>query len=148
MKIIITEQQNEQLNHKVRLVVKQLGLEQSRQMFGDELIKQAFIDNPLSFLDQFNDLRRIEKYDKVYYVDNDNLTLFFYYKKDLESKYGIYWISYTRIWAFFEEVMGYNPIKIKGVMKEWLDTIYKLTELKPRGKSYIDFDPGWEQPII
>jgi hypothetical protein len=148
MKIIITEEQNEQLNKKIRSAVEKLGLEEGRRMFGDELIKQAFIDNPSLFFEQFNSLKPIEKGDKVYYVDNDNLTLFFYYKKDQELKNGYYYISYYRIWAFFEEVMGYNPIKIKGVMKEWLDTIYKLTELKPRGKSYIDFDPGWEQPII
>ena len=30
MKIIITEQQNEQLNRKIRLTVEKLGLEQSR----------------------------------------------------------------------------------------------------------------------
>ena len=86
MKIIITEQQNEQLNHKIRLSVEKLGLEQSRQIFGDEIIKQAFIDDPLSFLDQFNNLKPIEKDGKIFYVDNDNLPLFYHKKEEQKSK--------------------------------------------------------------
>jgi hypothetical protein len=49
MKIIITEQQNEKLNKKIRLAVGKLGLIQSREIFGDEIIKQAYIENPESF---------------------------------------------------------------------------------------------------
>ena len=76
MKIIITEQQNEKLNRKIKSAVEKLGLKQSLEMFGKDIIKQVYIDNPLSYLDQFNDLRPVEKGDFVYYVDNDNLPLF------------------------------------------------------------------------
>ena len=131
MKIIITEQQNEQLNKKIRLVVEKLGLEQSRQMFGDELIKQTYIDNPLSFLDQFNNLKLVEKDDKIYYVDNDNLALFYYLKKDQDSKNGYYLISYDRIWSFFDDVMDYSRTEIQQIIKEWLGTTYNLRGLTP-----------------
>ena len=131
MKIIITEQQNEKLNKKIRSAVEKLGLKQAREMMGDELIKQGYIDNPLSFLDQFNNLRPIEKNDGIYYVDNDNLPLFFYYKEDQESKNGYYWVSYHRIWSIYNDVMCYNPIKIQGIMKEWLGTTYNLRGLTP-----------------
>ena len=80
--IIITEEQNEKLNKKIRLAVEKLGLEQSREVFGDELIGRTYIDNPLSFLEQFNNLRPVEQDDKIYYVDNDNLPLFYYYKEN------------------------------------------------------------------
>jgi hypothetical protein len=129
MKIIITEQQNEQLNHKIRLTVKKLGLEQSRQIFGDEIIKQAFIDDPLSFLDQFNNLKPIEKNDKIYYVNNDNLPLFFYFIEDHESNHGYYWISYHRIWSFFNDVMDYNYTETQETIEEWLWLTYNLREL-------------------
>ena len=134
MKIIITEQQNEQLNKKIRSAVEKLGLEQSRQMFGDELIKQGFIDNPSSFLDQFNNLRPVEKDDKIYYVDNDNLPLFFYYIEDQESKNGYYYINYYRIWSFFEDVMDYSRTEIQEIIEEWLGTTYNLRGLTPRSK--------------
>ena len=131
MKIIITEQQNEKLNKKIRSAVEKLGLEQAREMMGDELIKQGFIDNPSSFLNQFNNLRPIEKDDEIYYVDNDNLGLFSYYKEEQESKNGYYYINYYRIWLFFYEIMGYNNTEIQEIMKEWLGTTYNLRGLTP-----------------
>ena len=126
MKIIITEEQNEQLNRKIRLTVEKLGLDQSREMFGDELIKQVYIDNPSSFLEQFNNLTPVEKDDKIYYVDNDNLALFYYLKKDQDSKNGYYLISYDRIWSFFDDVMDYSRTEIQQIIKEWLGTTYNL----------------------
>ena len=131
MKIIITEEQNEQLNHKIRLAVEKLGLKQSLDMFGKDIIKQAFIDNPLSFLDQFNNLKPVEKDDKIYYVDNDNLALFFYYIEDQESKNGYYYINLYRIWSFFEDVMDYSRTEIQEIIEEWLGTTYNLRGLTP-----------------
>ena len=131
MKIIITEQQNEKLNRKIRLTVEKLGIKQSLNMFGDEIIKQAYIDNPLSFLNQFNNLTPVEKSGEIYYVDNDNLPLFYYYKKDQESENGFYYISYSRIWSFFSDIMGYNFTEIQEIMKEWLGTTYNLRGLTP-----------------
>ena len=131
MKIIITEQQNEKLNRKIRLVVEKLGLEQSLDMFGNNVIKQAYIDNPSLFLNQFNNLKPVEKGNKIYYVDNDNLPLFFYYKKEQDSKNGEYWINYYRIWLFFRRVMGYRRTEIQEIIKEWLGTTYNLRELTP-----------------
>ncbi len=131
MKIIITEEQNEKLNNKIRLTVEKLGLPQAREMFGKDIIKQAYIKNPLLFLNQFNDLKPIEKDDKIYYVNNDNIPLFYYYKKEQELKNGYYYINYYRIWSFFLEVMGYSYNEIQEIMKEWLGTTYNLRELTP-----------------
>jgi hypothetical protein len=131
MKIIITEEQNEKLNRKIRLAVEKLGLPQAREMFGDEIIKQTYIDNPSSFLDQFKNLRPIEKGIEMIYVDNDKLPLFYYYKQDQETKDGYYFIHYSRIWLFFKEVMGYSYTETKEIMKKWLGEIYNLRELTP-----------------
>ena len=132
MKIIITEQQNEQLNHKIRLAVEKLGLKQALEMFGKDIIKQAFIDYPSSFLEQFNNLKPVEKSGEIYYVDNDNLPLFYYSKEEQELKDGYYWINYHRIWSFFSDIMGYDRTEIKEIMKEWLGTAYNLRELTPK----------------
>ena len=147
MKIIITEDQNEQLNRKIRLTVEKLGLTQARELFGDELIKQTYIDKPSLFLNQFNNLKLVEKDDKIYYVDNDNLALFYYLKKDQESKNGYYYINYDRIWSFFEDVMGYNYTKTQQIIKEWLGTAYNLRELTPFAYHTSYFDRSWERPI-
>jgi hypothetical protein len=147
MKIIITEQQNEKVNRKIRFAVEKLGLKQAREMMGDELIKQGYIDNTLSFLDQFNNLNPVEKDDKIYYVDNDNLPLFYNYKEEQESKNGYYYINYYRIWLFFSEVMGYNYTEVQEIMKEWLGTTYNLRGLTP-GPNPPYSDNSWERPII
>ena len=147
MKIIITEQQNEKVNRKIRFAVEKLGLVQAREMMGDELIKQGYIDNPLSFLEQFNNLKPVEKGDKIFYVDNDNLPLFMYYKEDQDSKYGHYYINYYRIWLFFEEIIGYNYTEIQEIMKEWLGTTYNLRGLTPHQQDVFRLK-GWERPII
>ena len=137
MKIIITEQQNEKVNRKIRLTVEKLGLPQSREIFGDEIIKQTYIDNPSSFLNQFNNLTPIEKDDKIYYVDNDDLPLFYYYKEDQELKNGEYWINYYRIWSFFSDIMGYDDIEIQEIIKEWSETTYNLRGLTPVFSWYL-----------
>jgi len=52
---------DEKLKYKIRLTIKQLGLKQSRQMFGDDIIQQAYINNPLLFLNQFNNLTPVDE---------------------------------------------------------------------------------------
>ena len=131
MKIIITEEQNEKVNRKIRFAVEKLGVKQSLEIFGNDILKQVYIDNPLSFLDQFNNLTPIEDDDEIYYVDNDNLPLFSYSKKEQESENGYYYINYYRIWLFFEDVMDYDYTEIQEIMKEWLGTTYNLRGLTP-----------------
>ncbi len=126
----------EKLKYKIRNAVEKLGLEQAREMFGDGIIKQAYIDNPLSFLNQFNNLKPVEEYGEIYYVDNDNLPLFMYNKKHQELKNGYYNIGYYRIWLFFEEIIGYNYTEIQEIMKEWLGTTYNLRGLTPSFNSF------------
>ena len=131
MKIIITEQQNENVNRKIRLTVEKLGLKDGRQIFGDEIIKLAYSDNPLSYLDQFNDLRPVEKEEFIFYVDKDNLPLFAAKKQYIEQGYGVVYMSPARIWSFFRVVMGFDDSSdIPHIISEWLKDKYNL-ELKP-----------------
>ena len=130
---------NEKLKYKIRSTVEKLGLEQSLDMFGEDIIKQVYIDNPSLFLNQFNNLKLVEQDGEIYYVDNDNLVLFYYYKIDQESENGFYYINFDRIWSFFSEVMGYNHTEIQEIMKEWLGTTYNLRELTP----LIPFKNAW-----
>ena len=108
---------NEKLKYKIKSVVEKLGLPQSRQMFGDNLIQQAYINNPLLFLNQFNNLTPVEEDGDIYYVDNNDEILFSYYKKDQDSKNGYYWIRRNIIIIFLNEIMGYTHDEIKEIMK-------------------------------
>jgi hypothetical protein len=123
---------DEKLKYKIRSAVEKLGLPQAIDIFGKDIIKQAYIDNPLSFLNQFDNLKPVEKDGKIFSVDKDNLPLFYYYKEDQESKNGDYYINYYRIWSFFDDVMGYDYNEIQEIIKEWLGTTYNLRELTPK----------------
>jgi hypothetical protein len=126
----------EKLKYKIRLAIKQLGLKQSRQMFGDDIIRQVYNNNPLLFLNQFNNLTPVEEDGDVIYVDNNDEILFSYYKKDQDSKNGFYWIRRAIIIKFLEEIMGYTHDEIKEIMKGWLKVNYNLGELSPKWIPY------------
>jgi hypothetical protein len=95
---------------------------------GKETIKQAYIDNPSEYLNQFNDLTPVETVDKIYYVDKNRLPLFYYYLDEID---GYVSINYDRIWMFFSDVIGLDYEKIQGVIKNWLEETYNLKGLTP-----------------
>lgn len=129
MKIIITEQQNEKLNKKIRSAVEKLGFKQSLEMFGKDVFKQAFIDNPLSFLNQFNELRLIKKEGEINYVDENNFIIFYY--KVNNDRYRSLYVDYD-IWSFFQNIMGFSQPNTEKIIKNWLKDVYGLVD-KPIG---------------
>lgn len=96
----------------------------------------------------FGDLKQIAKAKEIYYVDKDNLPLFFYHQ-NLEFCY----INYNRIWLFFIEYFYLDPEinnekkQIKTIIKDWLKETYNLTGLAPcSDDGYFMID--WNKPII
>ena len=129
MKIIITEQQNEKVNRKIRFAVEKLGLPQAREVFGDDLIKRLYVDNPDSFLEQFNNLKKIKEDNEISYLDN-NQNMVLYYNPEAESDgYSSYFINYERVWSFFEEIMEYDDSEIQEEMENWVSSTFRLTDL-------------------
>jgi hypothetical protein len=132
MKIIITEEQSEKLNQKVKSMVNKYGIEHTLTMFDNNInvIKHAYQDNPSDFLNQFNDLTPVEKGDRIYYVDKDMSPLFYYYR---DEENGYVYIDYRRIWSIFSNLIGLEREEIKGIMNNWLEKVYNLKGLKPNG---------------
>jgi hypothetical protein len=130
MKFIITEEQSEKLNHKIKSMINKYGLNHAIELFGDkEVIIRAYQDNPSEYLNQFNDLTPVEKGDRIYYVDKDRLPLIMYYP---DRKNSIVYIDFYRIWSFFERVIGLKYEEIQGIMRKWLKDTYNLRGLTPR----------------
>jgi hypothetical protein len=130
MKFIITEEQNEKLNQKVKSMVNKYGFEYTLEFFDNkDIIKHAYQDNPSEFLDQFNDLTPVEDGDGIYYVDEDGSPLFMYYPDRIN---GIVYIDFYRIWLFFSEIIGMEYKEIQGIMKNWLGETYNIKGLTPR----------------
>ena len=130
MKFIITEEQSEKLNHKIKSMINKYGFKETLRLFDNnkDIIRRAYQDNPSEYLDQFNDLTPVEKDNKIYYVDKDRLPLIMYYQG---KKNGNVHIDYGRIWSFFEDVISLDYEKIQGVMENWLEETYNLRGLTP-----------------
>ena len=133
---------DEKLKYKIRSAVEKLGVGQSLDIFGKDILKQVYIDNPSLFLKQFNNLRPVEVDKIIYYIDNDNHPLFYFYKKSKGGNIYFCFINIPRIWLFFRDAMDLNKIEIQEILKEWLDKTYNLGELTPSPRmirNTIDF---------
>jgi len=147
MKIIITENQSDKINHRIKSTVEKLGLINATRVFGNnkDMIRRAYEDNPLSYLNQFNNLKPVVKDDKIYYVDNNNLPLFFHYKNKRNKDC---YINFWRIWVFFEQVMDYSHFEIENILSDWLEETYNLKKLEPFGVGWDIDEQSWDEPVI
>jgi hypothetical protein len=118
-------------NDKIKSIIYKYGIVKSLDFIVNdkETIRQVYNNNLLEFLNQFNDLKTVEKSNVIYYVDKDKLPLFMYYQ---DKKNGNVYISYNRIWMFFSDVIGLKSEEIKGIMKNWLEETYNLRGLTPQ----------------
>lgn len=132
IKTILKEESDNPINKKVRLAVEKLGFDKAVKMFGGygnlDIIKRAYQDNPLSFLDQFKNLTPVKKGEVMFYVDENNIPLFAYYKDDGRH---IVNIDNDRMWEFFGEVFNYDWDEIQSLFKVWLSEVYGLENTKP-----------------
>jgi len=118
---------------KIKEVVNKFGVQTAIKLFGGnkDIIKQAYQDNPMTFLNQFNNLTQDNIGFVMYYRDKDNKILF-YHKQG--EKNGTCVIDNDRIWLFFKLIMGYNYTEIQQLMKEWLGLTYNLGGFTPKNK--------------
>jgi len=120
MKIIITEEQNDKLTRRVKMMVEKLGLQESIKMLGGNtnIIKHAYENNPLEFMDNFEDLETIIKPSKPYII---------YYKKNgktlmvQDDERKEFWFDYTEIWYFFKMIFHMEYKEIQRILNKWLE---------------------------
>jgi len=120
----------QELKDKVKSMVNKYGIEHTLEFFDTniDIIKKVYQDDPSEFLNQFNNTIRVEKDGKIYYVDKNNIPLF-YYSQDKEN--GCVWISYERVWIFFSEIIRLNRDEIVVIMNNWLEEDYNIKDLTP-----------------
>jgi len=130
MKFIITEEQSEKLNHKIKSMVNKYGVEETLRLFdyNKDIIRRTYQDNPSEYLNQFNDLSMVEKDNVIYYVDEDDMPLFQFYS-DNTNKYS--YNNVHRIWMFFSEIIGLDYEEIQDILKNWLEEVYNIKGLTP-----------------
>ena len=145
MRNIIKNILNEEVDsrsERVKSMVKKFGIDRSIEMIvgGMDTIINAYQDNPESFLDQFNDLKPKEIFNKIYYVDKDGNALFYYYPN---GNTGIVYFHYFRIWKFFDDVIGLKYPETEYIINNWLKDTYNLKGLTP-SQLNSTYKTSWE----
>jgi len=115
---------NEKLKYKIKNAVDKLGLEQSLNLFGKDIIKQAYIDNPESYLDNFKNLELRELYNMFEYCDKDN-EIIFYGSKDIDAFSECIRVR-PIMYRFFLDVLSYKVDDIRLFIQDWLKVNYNI----------------------
>ena len=113
----------DKLKYKIKSTVEKLGIIQCRQIFGDDIIKQVYSDNPESYLDQFKNLRKVDNFLWISYMNYNNgeCVVFFHNNKNQRI-----FFNNTLVWDFFYEIMDYNQKEIEKILRIWLDKNYNI----------------------
>ena len=125
MKFLITEEQNNKLTRKVKMMIEKLGLQESIKILGDNtnIIKYAYESNPLEFMDNFKDLEIETNPDFPYhisYVKNGKVVMI------QDNKYEEFYFDYDEVWSFFVNVLDMEFEESEDILSEWLEDTLKL----------------------
>jgi len=93
---------------------------------------------------EFGDLTPVVRGNITYYVDENNLPLFYYYQ---DEKNGLIYINYDRIWSLLGSIFSMKDLEIKELLKVWLEDTYNLRGLTPIA-DVQKATRSWRIPII
>ena len=126
----ILKEEVDSRSERVKSIVNKYGIDKAIEVLGGmEIIRNAYQNNPLEFLNQFNDLTPFEEDDSIYYKYKDGNSLFMYYPNE---KNGVVYINYEKIWMFFSEVFRFEYSVVQDIINNWLEETYNLRGLKPQ----------------
>jgi hypothetical protein len=136
MKIIITENQyniikeNISLKEKLLNVVKEYGFDTGIIITrsADKLKELAFNNDPMEFLNIYNDLKSVqskESSDWVLFSNKKDKKFIFY-----SVSKNIAYIDYIKIWSILEDEFNLSYIETEDLTQKWLSTTYGLTGVK------------------
>lgn len=124
-------------SERIKSIVNKYGLKRSIDMIagGVKTIRQVYDDNPLEFLNQFNNLTPVERDDyyntRIYYMDENNHPIFYYEENSNVKK--VYFNFYL-LWVFFI-YLGYTNEDTINILKKWLYDTYGIRGFEPTVKS-------------
>ena len=124
IKNILKEEINSQFD-RVKSIVNKYGIKKAVDLIvgNKHTIRNAYKDNPASYLDQFNNLKPVQILNKLLYKDKYGEDIFYYYPN--EESVTLY-INYYLLWVFFDEIMFINYSKIREIIYKWLENNYNL----------------------
>ena len=130
MKIIITENQHNVIKQKLLTLVKRHGFDTGIIVTrsSDKLKEIAFDNNPMNFLNLYDDLKSVqskESSDWIFFSNKKDEKFIFYSVSE-----NIAYIDYIKIWSILEEEFNLTYIETEDLTQKWLSTTYGLTGVK------------------
>jgi hypothetical protein len=116
----------ESLKQSLKDQIKEFGWKDAAELVGDGeiLARLGFNNDPVEFLNLFNDFDVVQSKEKPY------LTLFRYEKGNnmmiYDRKNEYVYINYDVIWSFLGDVFGLKYVEIQELTQEWLSETYNL----------------------
>jgi hypothetical protein len=116
----------ETLKQNLKQQMKDFGWKDTAELVGGSvnLVKLGFNNNPIEFLNMFNDLDVVQSKEEKYW------TLFRYEKRNnmmvYDRKNDEVSINYDVIWSFLENGFGLNYYETQELTKDWLGDTYNL----------------------
>lgn len=116
---------NEKLKYKIRNTVDKLGLDQSLNLFGKDIIKQAYIDNPESYLDNFKEITTIEDPIFINYIDKRGKLVFFLMTEKTSIMDEFIRVK-PEIFDFFLNIIDLDFDDTRKIINDWLKINFNL----------------------
>jgi len=127
MKIIITENQ---LKDNIIHLIKTEGSIETCQMLAlsaQELAETFFNNNPMEFLNIFNDLKTAK------YAAKPNWTIFKNEKSHVimiyDREIGMVDIDFSYIWFFLRKGFNLTNNEVRDITEEWLSEVYNIKDV-------------------
>ena len=126
MKIIITENQKQSTQDRLKNIVKNVGWQQASDIAGGgkSLLKFVFDNNPRKFLNLFDDLNMVQS------ETNQDWTLFKNEKGETRMLYDrkekVVFFSFNKIWSFLGNGIGLDYYDVENNLKRWVEDVYDL----------------------
>jgi hypothetical protein len=123
----------ESLKQTLKQQVKEFGFKDIAELVGgaENLVKLGFNNDPMDFLNLFNDLESVQSeeygdYMLYRYKKGHNFMIY-----DRKNEYV--YINYDEIWSVLEDNFGLKYSEIQELTKRWLDEVYNLRGITPWG---------------
>jgi hypothetical protein len=117
----------ESLKQTLKQQVKEFGWKGTAELVNgsENLLELMHINNPMDFLNLYNDLDVFDSEKFILFGRRENEELITYYKTHKDV-----YIDYNEIWSVLEEGFGLSYDETQSLIETWLGDIYNLRGIK------------------
>jgi hypothetical protein len=117
----------ESLKQTLKQQVKEFGWKGTAELVNgsENLLELIHINNPMDFLNLYNDLDVFDSEKFILFGRRENEELITYYKTHKDV-----YIDYNQIWLVLEEGFGLRYDETQSLIETWLGDIYNLRGIK------------------